>query len=251
MDGSALSLDRPALDRPALDRTGHDRVPPDRPALDMPARPTRETYDRLQQAYEHFNRWLFDNRLPNALITLQRRRNSFGFFASARFEHGERRADEIALNPQGFACRPPIDSLATLVHEMVHLWQHHHGQPGRGRYHNREWADRMKAIGLHPTDTGSEGGREIGETITHVIVAGGAFEKAARQLLARDFSIPWKEIRPAAARGGDAAEAEPAPPTRSGKRVRYCCPDCDLKAWARHDARLVCGDHGVSMVPQD
>lgn len=143
-------------------------------AVDLQLKPTRETYDRFQQAYEHFNKALFDNALPNALITLQRRKGSFGYFGGDKFSNADgKNADEIALNPLAFAERPVIDILATLVHEMVHLWQHHFGAPGRGRYHNREWAEKMKAVGLLPTDTGAEGGKETGESVSHVIVAGG------------------------------------------------------------------------------
>lgn len=217
------------------------------PAL-LPIKPTRDTYDRFQQAYEHFNKTLFGNELPNALITLQRRKGTFGYFSGDRFNNNEgRAADEIALNPARFGDRPLIDILGTLVHEMVHLWQHHHGTPGRGRYHNREWADKMKSVGLQPTDTGEDGGKETGETVTHMIVPGGAFEHAAQKLIAKDFAISWKEA-PAAPppnlNGRDEAAATP----KSGKRVRYACPDCDLKAWAKHDARLVCGEHMVPMV---
>ncbi len=112
-------------------------------------KPTKETYDRFQQAYEHFNKALFENALPNALITLQRRKGTFGYFAGARFSDvNGRPADEIALNPAHFASRALPEILSTLMHEMVHLWQHHHGTPGRGRYHNREWAEKMKAVGL-------------------------------------------------------------------------------------------------------
>lgn len=42
-------------------------------------KPTKETYERLQQAYEHFNKGLFEGKLPNALITLQRRKNTYGY----------------------------------------------------------------------------------------------------------------------------------------------------------------------------
>ena len=45
----------------------------------IPIKPTKETYDRLQQAYEHFNKALFGGTLPNALITLQRRKGTFGY----------------------------------------------------------------------------------------------------------------------------------------------------------------------------
>lgn len=210
-------------------------------------KPTKDTYDRLQQAYEHFNRALFHGMLPNALITLQRRKGSYGYFAGDRFTSTDgRTADEIALNPQGFADQRVIDVMATLVHEMVHLWQHHFGTPGRGRYHNREWAEKMKAIGLQPTDGAAAGGKETGDRIGHVINPGGRFENAANKLLARDFAIVWKE--PAlSVRHADPGEGAAPPSEKSGKRLRYCCPECDLKAWAKHDARLICGDHMVPM----
>lgn len=209
-------------------------------------RPTRETYERLQQAFDHFNKTLFDGTLPNALITLQRRKKTFGYFAGARFAREDgRKADEIALNPASFHERSVNEILATLVHDMVHLWQHHCGTPGRGRYHNREWAAQMKAIGLQPTIDGAEDGKETGESVGHLIVPGGPFETALNRLLAKDFALVWKEL-PAAAADGK-GEAEPAP--KSGKRVRYACPQCDLKAWARHDARLVCGADMTAMTP--
>jgi hypothetical protein len=221
------------------------------PAVDLQLKPTRETYDRFQQAYEHFNKALFDNALPNALITLQRRKGTFGYFVGDKFSNQDGKpADEIALNPLGFGDRPVIDVLATLVHEMVHLWQHHCGSPGRGRYHNREWAEKMKAVGLQPTDTGMEGGKETGESVAHIIVAGGPFEAAAKKLAAKDFTISWKETA-ATPSFPSAGDGEASSPEKSGKRVRYCCPDCDLKAWAKHDAKLVCGDHMVPMVPKD
>lgn len=219
-------------------------TPPTTPPIDpatLPIKPTRETYDRLQQAYEHFNKALFGGILPNALITLQRRKGTYGYFAGARFHHDDgRAADEIALNPSTFANRPVKDIVATLVHEMVHLWQHHHGEPGRGRYHNREWAAKMKDAGLQPTDTGTEGGKETGETVSHLIVADGAFEQAATRLIAKEFAIVWKEAPPVLPPKGEGA-AEPETVQKSGKRIRYCCPQCHLKAWAKHDAKLVCG----------
>src|SRR4051794_2203132 len=124
-------------------------------------KPTRETYDPLQLAYENLSRALFDNVLPNCLITLQRSKKSFGYFCGDRFGRADGTVtDEIALNPSYFRDRPQEAVLSTLAHEMVHLWQHHFGKPGRGRYHNAEWAEKMKSIGLQPTSTGKDGGAE-------------------------------------------------------------------------------------------
>lgn len=212
-------------------------------------KPTKETYDRLQQAHEVFNKALFGGTLPNALITFQRRKGSFGYFAGARFQNDAgQKADEIALNPMHFASRSQQDILGTLVHEMAHQWQRHEGQPGRGRYHNREWAEKMKAIGLQPSDTGVEGGKETGETLGHYIIPGGPFDVAAGKLLGKGFALTWKDAPEASDPTTGESAAEPATP-KSGKRVRYCCPDCDLKAWAKHDVRLLCGTDNVLMLP--
>src|SRR5215469_12924594 len=64
--------------------------------------PTAIAYGELRIAFQHFNIDLFDNRLPECLITLQRRRSSYGYFSPDRFKEASSnlRVDEIALNPQ-------------------------------------------------------------------------------------------------------------------------------------------------------
>src|SRR4051794_24596650 len=105
--------------------------------------PTTQTYTSLQAAYDYFNTELFGGSLPPCLITMQRHKGAFGYFSGARFvsvADPYEVTDEIALNPQHFATRKTIDVLATLAHEMVHLWQCHFGRPPRKGYHDREWA---------------------------------------------------------------------------------------------------------------
>ena len=203
-------------------------------------KPTRETYDPLQQTYDALNRSLFEGELPNSLITLQRTKKSYGYFCGDRFGRADGTlTDEIALNPSHFRDRPQEEVLATLAHEMAHLWQHHFGTPGRGRYHNKEWAEKMKSIGLQPTSTGKDDGPETGDVMGHLIVPDGPFDRAVRKLLARGLVVLWTEQPEKRPDGDDNAKAE----SKSGKRVRYVCPHGDMKAWARHGAKLVCGEH--------
>jgi hypothetical protein len=119
---------------------------------------------------------------------MQRRRGSYGYFARERFGTCDRAdiTDEIALNPVHFDHRSDEESLATLVHEMVHLWQFHFGKPSRGGYHNREWAAKMKAVGLQP-DNGN--GRETGQSVHDHIGAGGFFAIACEALLGSGVKI--------------------------------------------------------------
>ncbi|MGH7154814.1 MAG: SprT-like domain-containing protein [Acetobacteraceae bacterium] len=213
-------------------------------------KPTRETYDPLQLAYDTLNRALFDNSLPNCLITLQRRKRTYGYFCGDRFGRADGTlTDEIALNPSHFRDRPQEEVLATLAHEMVHLWQHHFGKPGRGRYHNIEWAEKMKSIGLQPTSTGKEGGAEIGDVMAHMIVPDGLFDRAVKKMLAKGLVLSWTEQPERTAATGDEmdGDGDAETPTKSGKRVKYVCPHGDMQAWARHDAKLVCGEHMEAM----
>ena len=99
--------------------------------------PTQSTYAGLNQAYAHFNARLFAGELPHCLITMQRHRGAYGYFSGDRFASitdPEQITDEIALNPSHFAGRTPTQTLSTLVHEMVHLWQHHFGKLSRAGY---------------------------------------------------------------------------------------------------------------------
>lgn len=99
--------------------------------------PTTATYAHLRHAYGFFNRVFFENQLPQCLITTQRKKGMMGYFSRRRFTSfdGVSTADEIALNPHHFALGDK-ETLSTLVHEMVHLWQHHHGNVSRAGYHN-------------------------------------------------------------------------------------------------------------------
>jgi hypothetical protein len=85
--------------------------------------PTKTTYLSLIQAYEFLNTRLFLDRLPPCLVTLQRKANTRGYFAGARFatRDGLTTTDEIALNPSTFKERDTRCILSTLAHEMVHL----------------------------------------------------------------------------------------------------------------------------------
>lgn len=154
--------------------------------------PTHQAYTELQIAYDHFNVELFEGQLPPCLITLQREKSTFGYFSANRFGNllGAQ-TDEIAMNPAYFAAVPLLEIMQTLVHEMCHLWQHHLGKPGRARYHNDEWANKMESMGLMPTSTGQPGGRRTGDRMADYAIEGGRFLRAARTLIDRQFRISW------------------------------------------------------------
>lgn len=161
-------------------------------------RATGEMYPELQHAYDHFNQRLFAGMLPPCLITLNRAKDTYGYFSPGRFaRHDGQITHEIAMNPAYFAARPLKKTLSTLVHEQVHLWQETYGTPSRGRYHNAEWAGMCEAVGLMPSSTGEPGGKRVGDHVTHYIIDGGLFDRAADALLTEDFRLSWIDRFPA------------------------------------------------------
>lgn len=216
-----------------------------------PMLPTEEAYGELQLAYDHFNRTLFDGELPACLITFQREKRTYGYFSHARFEsEAGKSTDEIAINPAYFAVVPIVEIMQTLAHEMVHLWQAHFGTPGRRGYHNREWADKMEAIGLMPSDTGQPGGRKVGEKMADYPQPGGAFAAACAQLLTDDFTITWRDrlpsppLRPMVDPGTASAAGPAIADVQEDKsnRKKYTCPSCGSNTWGKPGMKLICGE---------
>jgi predicted SprT family Zn-dependent metalloprotease len=162
-------------------------------------KPTEQAYAELQRAFDHFNMYLFDSRLPDCLITFQRSNNTMAYFSPKRFvssKTGEH-VDEIAMNPEYFPAFPLIEVLQSLVHEMVHQWQHHYGTPSVRSYHNKEWAQKMIDIGLMPTSTGTEGGAIVGQKIMDYPIPSGLFQRCSLELFKSGFAISWFDRYPA------------------------------------------------------
>ena len=132
---------------------------------DRPVAITPIEYGGLQEAYDHFNRALFEGSLIDVFITYQRHAHRRGYFSADRFS-GRQLAfgkHELALNPDTFIGRSDEDIYSTLVHEQAHVWQHIFGEPSKRGYHNKQWAAKMKSIGLQPSNTGAVGGKETGQ----------------------------------------------------------------------------------------
>jgi hypothetical protein len=192
---------------------------------------TPAEYRAFQQAYDFFNRELFGGSLPQVLVTLQRHGRAYGYFSPERFIGRTEKAvaHELAMNPDHFGRSDEV-ILSTLVHEMVHVWQKEHGSMPRRGYHDRQWAAKMKDVGLQPSTTGEPGGAETGQSLSHYIIAGGPFARAYAKLAATGFTLRWQSL------GED--------PSRKAKRAsktKFTCPECGQNAWAKADALLICG----------
>lgn len=235
---------------------------------------TRE-YTTFQQAYDFFNTQLFKGQLPQVLIVLQRKSKALGYFHPNRFAartadtvkagkiarslglnmlavpEGTERIHELALNPDHFGHQSNLDICDTLVHEMCHVWQAVHGKAPRKAYHDKEWAAKMLEVGLTPSETGKEGGKQTGVSMSDYPTPDGPFMKAFERLAKTGFTLNWQSHEFSEAEKKEAK-------AKKASKTKYTCPGCDANAWAKPLTLLICGecyDDGngdiVNMEPQE
>lgn len=203
---------------------------------------TLKQYTDLDKAYEYFNKHLFNNRLPDCLITLNRKTGSRGYYHHQKFEgrDNKSRISEIALNPDCFNDRTDLEILSTLVHEMCHVDQFLLPDPPRRGYHDKEFALIMNEIGLQASSTGEVGGKATGQRMSHYIIDGGKFEKVAGAFLLSGSKFQWNSVL-------ETKESK----ERKKTREKFTCPTCLQAAWAKKTAKLACGECKVEMIIEE
>lgn len=202
---------------------------------------TKTQYAVLDEAFQYFNKKLFNNELPDVMITLQRKSKAAGYHHFEKFEGRENkkeRVTEIALNPDVFNICTDEDIMDTLVHEMVHHWQYFLGTPTRAGYHNREWAGKMKEIGLYPSSTGEPGGKETGPSMSDYIIDGGKFQIVCKGfLLKKGIAFYLNSVT-----------VSKEKKERKKTRQKFVCTKCLQSAQAKKTANLMCGTCMCKMI---
>jgi hypothetical protein len=192
-------------------------------------------YANLQAAFDFFNRTLWAGKLPQVMLTYQRKPGAKGYYSHDRFSHrleDGRHASEIALNPDLFAESDDREILSTLVHEMAHLWQFVHGTAPRKCYHDKQFSTEMERVGLWTTADGTRDGRRIGSKMTHLILDGGLYDKAYAKMADTGFKLNWNSNKLA-----------PAVKKSAGvSKVKYQCYGCDTSLWGAPGKHVLCGD---------
>jgi predicted SprT family Zn-dependent metalloprotease len=203
---------------------------------------TTKQYKTLDEAFEYFNKKLFEGMLPDVMITLQRKSRTNGYHHFHKFKGRENQQEitEIALNPDNFSERTDTDILSTLVHEMCHHWQYSIGEPSKRGYHDKEWASKMIEIGLMPSSTGEPGGKQTGQRMSHYIVEGGQFEIVCGAFLTKGSALYINSTL------DSKIERQ-----KNKTRNKFVCPQCLQAAWAKKTASLACGNCLIKMVVEE
>ena len=251
---------------------------------------TSNQFHTLEDLYQYYNHKLFGGNLAECLVNLSRHGGAHGFFVAKEWVSTPRIPmedddelpikhltpqendtptpklkviHEISLTPDSLN-RPDKYWHATLVHEMVHLWQCDYGKESRQCYHNKQWANKMESLGLMPSHTGLPEGNKTGQSMTHYIMEGGLFAKAFQSIAQADLerlTLPYRLNRSKYKNTTDEDKLklmlpfgkEPDETTRhrypssdpdqtksrAGVRVRYVC-ECDNRVWGKPDLVIKC-----------
>lgn len=210
-------------------------------------KPTPRQYAAFQAAFDYFNGELFAGTLPHVVLTFSRASRTLGFFVNGiwfgkKTDGNKEMRCEIALNPDYIGQRYYKDTMATLVHEMCHLWQEVDGTAPRRCYHNKDFSKKMESVGLITSNTGKEGGKRTGQNMTQYIQAGGRFEKAYEKM-PDACKIPYITI------ASLAGPAKKKIKRNKSNRVKYVCPVCGAAAWGKEGLHMICGDCMEAMEP--
>ena len=136
--------------------------------------PTVNQFESFQNIFSYFNAELFKGELPEVILNFSRKKKSVqGYFSWDRWAGMDGKMHEISLNPDASHALDLKEVFQTMVHEMYHLWQHVHGKKTRPGYHDKQWGAKMKEVGLYPSDTGQEGGKETGQRMADYAIRGG------------------------------------------------------------------------------
>ena len=127
-----------------------------------PGKRAQEALEELYRAFDFFNEYFTDNKLPKVVITIQEsgRRNAYGWFGQGFWSDKtcKNGVGEINLSAE-YMGRKPEGILETLLHEMAHLQNAVNGVRDctSGQYHNKHFKKAAEGFGLTVERGGNKG----------------------------------------------------------------------------------------------
>lgn len=161
----------------------------------------------IRRAFDFWNERVWDGELPVPVFNFHPQPPNgarLGHFLEDAWKAGDRRSrdqDEIVFYADLCLKEGMRQVLATLVHEMVHLWQRHHGVPSRNNHHNLQWHAEARRAGFRTTKGDYRGHTE----------PAAEFEAALKAFEPRVTGIPFRLD----------GRSRKAPPT--GKQKKWVC----------------------------
>lgn len=209
----------------------------------------------LEKIFRALNQDYFGGEIDEPVITIQNRSDSYGHVTILKtwsIKGQEEKRHELNIS-SAYMARPIEEVVATMLHEMVHLWnlKHEIQDCSRGAtYHNKKFRDKALEIGLNCQHHDKYGWTitSASEQIIDYIIRKGWTELDMTDGV--DFSQFWTK-------GGDQTtgtagipiNTKPPKQNKSGSR-KYVCPKCSMIVRATREVRVKCADCDELMIEE-
>lgn len=183
----------------------------------------------LEDAYKKLNKDKFSNELQTPIITIQDTRGVYGHVTCSKVWKHRNGKEQYELNIGAATLNRPIaEVIATLLHEMVHIYHLQNGVQDTSRggaYHNKTFKEKAESVGLI-----IEYDKKIGWSVT----------RPSKELIQYVKDNKWRNIdinRGLREASGDDPRIKKPSSTR-----KYQCPCCGNSVRATKDIRIICAD---------
>lgn len=180
----------------------------------------------LEKIYDTLNREKYNGELETPILTIQSSEKTYGHVTTAKVWKCTDK-NQYELNISAEALNRPIENVvATLLHEMTHIYCMMHGiqdTSRNGQYHNKRFKAQAETVGLI-----IEKDNKIGWSLT----------RPSEELVKYIHSKKWDMIPLFRSSPHDSK-------TTGGKRPsstrKYICPCCEQSVRATKKTILICG----------
>lgn len=205
---------------------------------------TSRTAGYLEKIFRAVNRDWFGGELEEPIITIQSTPRAYGHVTVAKaWKRKDDWRHELNMGAETLN-RPIEDIVATMVHEMVHLWNIAHGVQDcsrGGMYHNKKFKaeaeKRGLVIGHHD---------KYGWTITSPSDALLEYilEQGWTEIAINRGGFGWTPPPSGGSKAGDSgsAEGEEKPKPKKSSTRKLVCPKCGNSVRATKAVRIMCMD---------
>ena len=203
---------------------------------------TSRTAGYLEKMYRQLNTDYFGGLLEMPIITIQDTPGTYGHVTCSKVWKRRDGSAQYELNMGAATLARPIENVvATLLHEMVHIYHLQNGIQDcsrGGAYHNKKFKERAESVGLI-----IDYDKRIGWSIT----------SPSDALLEYILEHEWTEIDMQRGRSfafapstsgtnGKPTDDMDTPTRKPSSTRKYQCPCCGNSVRATKDIRIICAD---------
>lgn len=195
----------------------------------------------LNKIFNLLNERYFENALPKVVLTIQSTPRAYGHITCSKVWKNEDGTNRHEINiGAGTLARPIENIVATLLHEMVHLYcmENNIKDTSRGNtYHNKRFKEEAEKRDLIITHSATIG-------YSHTTPSDDLIQFCLDNDLAEILLERQDGIRIPTFTGGNAptATGTPKAPPKPSSTRKYICPNCKATVRATRVIDIICGE---------